>query len=421
MTTITTSSTSPASDRPGTAPPDLHSTNWTGVGYGLLIGALAGYHQFKIPPVLPILLREYGIDATFGATYMSVYAVVGLLLSSLIGAWQSHRGIGAYLFAAFGLLAAGNALGLAAPDLPYIFLLSRACEATGFTILAINCPLLCARHASPRHRMIAVAIGAAWIPTGQLCANALGVLMLADGNWQALWWGGLIGSLGFIALTFGLLKTGRIDLSPPQLAAISSAGAAQRTPADKRRLLNVWLTAGLFTLWSTQMIAYLTWLPEVLVSVFSLTADQAVLAYSVPVATVLVFNLVGGSMLRRGMPVAPMLATALSLQLLVWLAVPWTGADWTGVVSLIVFGIGAGITPTCLFSMPSHLFGARPPSHAFAALMTGRSLGVLIGPLVLSGAFSITGDWNVASPMFAATTALAVIGALYLHRRLARA
>ncbi|MEZ5666352.1 MAG: MFS transporter [Alphaproteobacteria bacterium] len=390
-------------------------SNWLGIGYGLMVGALAGYHQFKVPPVLPILLRSYGIDETFGASYMSIYAVVGLLLSGAIGAWQRDRGIAPYLFAGFGFLAAGNALGLAAPNIPALFLASRGCEAIGFSILAINCPLLCARHASASHRMIAVAIGATWIPVGQLFANLLGIVVLADENWQALWWGGLGASLAFAALTWALMRAGLVDLSAPR--APGGAGAAA---ADRHLMRTVWLVAVLFCLWSIQMIAYLTWLPEVLVSVFALTPDRAALAYTIPVVTVLVFNLVGGALLRRGVPVAPLLAASLALQLAVWLALPYTGSDWTGIASLVVFGIGAGVSPTCLFAMPSLLFGANPPSGAFAALMTGRNLGVLAGPLLLSAAFALTGDWNVASPMFAVSTGLAVAGAIALHRLMRR-
>lgn len=402
-----------------TATSSAARTNWVGVAFGLAIGALAGYHQFKVPPVLPILLRGYDIDETFGASYMSVYAVVGLLLSGVVGAWQAHRGIAPFVYAALALLAIGNALGLAAPSVPMLFLASRGLEATGFAVLAINCPLLCARHASPRQRMIAVSIGATWIPLGQLFANGVGVVVLTDGNWEMLWWGGLAGCIAFAGLTAVLMRAGLIDLSPPRAPRPGPVEAAVRaSAAERRRMRAIWITAGIFTLWSTQMIAYLTWLPEVMVSAFGFTPEEATVAYSLPVAMVLIFNLVGGMMLRHGVPVALLLAGSLALQLAVWVALPWTGSDWTGVVSLIAFGAGAGVTPTCLWSMPSHVFGARAHSNAFAALMTGRSLGALVGPLLLAQAFALTADWNVASPLFAVSTCVAIAGALFLHGRL---
>lgn len=396
-------------------------TNWVGVVYGLALGALAGYHQFKVPPVLPILLRGYGIDETFGASYMSVYAVIGLVFSGAIGAWQAHRGIAPFIYAALTLLAMGNVLGLAAPSVPVLFLASRGLEATGFAVLAINCPLLCARHANARQRMIAIALAATWIPLGQLFANGVGAVVLADGAWEMLWWGGLAGSLAFLALTAGLKWAGRIDLSPPRAPRPDPEEAARRASAAERmRMRAIWITAGVFTLWSTQMIAYLTWLPEVMVSAFGFSPEEATIAYSLPVAAVLVFNLVGGAMLRHGMPVALLLAASLGLQLAVWVALPWTGADWTGVVSLIAYGAGAGVTPTCLWWMPTQVFGARAHSTAFAALMTGRSLGALVGPLLLAQAFALTADWNIASPLFASATAIAILGALFLHTRLRR-
>jgi predicted MFS family arabinose efflux permease len=247
----------------------------------------------------------------------------------------------------------------------------------------------------------------------------VGAVVLADKAWEMLWWGGLAASIAFIGLTALLDGAGKIDLSPGRSAQPDAEEAAVRASAEERqRIRAMWLTAGVFCLWSTQMIAYLTWLPEVMVSAFGFTPDEATIAYSVPIVTLLVFNIVGGVMLRRGMPVALLLAGSLGLQLAVWVALPWTGSDWTGVVSLIVYGVGSGITPTCLWSMPSHVFGARAHQAAFAALMTGRSLGALVGPLLLAQAFALTSDWNVASPLFAVATGIGILGALFLHTRL---
>lgn len=411
---ITTSAPRPRDiPPPAPGPAGRERTDWLGIAFGLALGSLAGYHQFKLPPALPVMLRTYGFDETFAGALMSVYAVIGMLFSGAIGAWQSRQGMAPFLHVALALLAAGNVVGLMAPESPPLLLLGRAAEAAGFAILAINCPLLCARHASPRHRMIAVAIGATWIPVGQLCAIALGAATLPAGDWQALWWGGLVACAAFAALAVALSR--RLDLSPPQ-----APGRNRLDAADRGRRAAVVLTATLFMLWSTQLIAYFTWLPEVLVSAFALDAAQAAVAYAVPVATVLAFNLAGGWLLRHGAAVAPLLAVSLALQLAVWVALPWTQTDWTGVVSLLVYGAGAGVTPTCLYALPSLLFGHRPPSSAFATLMTGRSLGVLVGPLLLAQAFALTGDWNVASPIFAVASALAVTGAVVLHRRLQR-
>ena len=73
-----------------------------------------------------------------------------------------------------------------------------------------------------------------------------------------------------------------------------------------------------------------------------------------------------------------------------------------------IWGITAGIVPTCLFALPNAIEGTGRPG-AFATLMTGRNLGVLIGPLLLGWLFSATSDWNSAGPVFAGSTTLAAL------------
>jgi len=56
-------------------------TNWAAVWLGTLLGVLAAYQQFKLPPVLPLLVQQYGYGRILAGAFMSIYAVLGLLLS----------------------------------------------------------------------------------------------------------------------------------------------------------------------------------------------------------------------------------------------------------------------------------------------------------------------------------------------------
>ena len=143
------------------------------------------------------------------------------------------------------------------------------------------------------------------------------------------------------------------------------------------------------------------------------------LGYAVPIVTLLVFNLLTGWAMTRGAPLGLLLTGALAGQAAVWALLPVTGGGWSGLASLIVYGIGAGIVPTCLFALPNAIEGAGRPG-AFATLMTGRNLGVLIGPLSLGWVLSVTADWNSAGPVFAGSTALAFILSVVMARALRR-
>ena len=85
---------------------------------------------------------------------------------------------------------------------------------------------------------------------------------------------------------------------------------------------------------------------------------------------------------------------------------------------MMVYGIGSGITPTCLFAMPSAILGqGRAAARAFAFIMTGRNIGVFVGPMLLAQAFKMAGGWDAGVPIFGAitTAALALATGLAVH------
>ena len=60
-------------------------TNWSGVSYGIVIGFVAAYFQFKVPPVLPVLLDNYNYDKFIAGGFMSIFAVAGMAISVRVG------------------------------------------------------------------------------------------------------------------------------------------------------------------------------------------------------------------------------------------------------------------------------------------------------------------------------------------------
>ena len=165
----------------------------------------------------------------------------------------------------------------------------------------------------------------------------------------------------------------------------------------------------------------MTWLTQYLVEVHSLEMNIALLGYVVPVIFVAIFNVLTGLMLRAGWPVGWVMVSALVTQMAIWWLLPYTSSGGLGLISLIVYGIGAGIVPACLFALPGVILGpGRGIADAFGFIMTGRNLGVLIGPVLLAHAFKLTGAWHLTAPLFATLTSVGLgIGialALMLHK-----
>jgi hypothetical protein len=164
----------------------------------------------------------------------------------------------------------------------------------------------------------------------------------------------------------------------------------------------------------------MTWLPEYLVAAHGLGLTAALAGYSLPVGLLILFNMVTGVLLRHGVSLGFLLVGSLALQVAVWWLSSLSLEGWSGLAALVVYGIGAGITPACLFAMPSRAAGqGRAAASAFGIIMTGRNVGVLIGPILLAETLRMSGSWALASPVFGTVTTLALLSGLYLAFELA--
>ena len=168
------------------------ATNWNGVSYGIVIGFVAAYFQFKVPPVLPVLLEDYNYDKFIAGGFMSIFAIAGMAISVRVGKKIRKNGALRYLIGAFILMIAGSLIGLTVPESGIMMLVSRAVEGLGAAILAICMPAFANMNAGPRHLPIIIAIQATWIPIGQLTANLIAQPAVANNNWQPVWWAGII-------------------------------------------------------------------------------------------------------------------------------------------------------------------------------------------------------------------------------------
>lgn len=394
--------------------PGERQTDWAGVYLGLGLGAFAAYHQFKLPPALPMLLDIYGYDRMLAGGFMSIYALAGLLLSGIIGVHVQRRGVKRFVVAAMGLFAVGSVITVLFPAWGSLVLAARGVEGVAFAMVAIAAPVITIGSAAPRHAAMATGIFAMWIPAGQLISLAVALPVINAGAWRPLWWIG-VAAAGVLAVAAWRF-VGNDD-------ALNRKRGAQTIPAltgqQRRALL---LTAGVFTLWSTQMFAFLTWLPQYLVEDRGLDIAGAVLPYGVAPLFILIFNLVGGVLLRAGVPLGAILASGLGLQTIVWFLLPVLDHPVAGLIALVAFGIGGGITPTCLFAAPAAILGQDAVhGRAFGVIMTGRNLGVFLGPILLPPLLGVLGGWTLIGWAFGGIGAAAVVGALTLNLALARA
>ena len=387
------------------------------IGLGLVVLVFAAFSQFKLPVVLPLLLDRYAYDPVLAGGFMSVYAVLGIALSLWIGRRVEARGPLNLILLALPLMAGGTLVSLIAPQLGGVVLLGRALEGAAFAILAVAGPVLATSLVSERHRNLVVGLVAAWMPAGQLLAALLAPLALATTGWTGLWLASVAMALGLVVWAWNLRGKQRVaaPVAPSAMAGGPEPDTAPRLSWTRGQKQALWLTAGVFMLWSGQYLAYMTWLPEYLVGALGLTVEAALWVYLIPIVLVGVFNVLSGLVLRRGLAVERLLLGAVAVQALLWWLLPVSSSGVAGLLSLCLYGITAGIVPTCLFTLPTE--AVRNPgqrARAFGSVMTGRNLGVFLGPLLLAQLVKWSGDWVASSPVFAVLTSLAAALSLLL-------
>lgn len=401
-------------------------TVWTGLLFGLAVAVLGAYQQLKLPPVLPEMLAAYGYPKVLAGGFMSVFAVAGLALSFSLGRMMQTQGTARFLVGAATLAAVGAGLILAAPENGWIVLAGRALEGVAMAILAVAGPTLMTRNVGPDHLPLAGALAATWIPLGGLLAS--GVVDATDrltpggAAWPYVFGLGILFSGAVIAATLRVGRRGStVDLRMP----VPQKGAV----APSARLRTDLILAGTcFFCWSTQNMAFLTWLPTYLTERQDMSGPAAAQLYMVPVGLIGIFSLVAIPILRRGVPIARLLTLVLVGQVALFAAIallPIAENAVLGVAALALYGALAGLTPSCLYGLPAAILGgANTGAGAFGILMTGRNMGVLCGPLMVAGLLGLPGiahwdgGWGAAAAGMALATLAAAAVAVTLARRL---
>jgi len=379
-------------------------TWWPGVFLGVGVSCHAAYQQFKLPPVLPDLLREFPHDPAVAAGFMSIYALIGLLVSQPLGRWLQGAAVAGFrgslargLTIAGPLIALGCAVALLWPESAAVFLAGRGLEGLGFAICAIAGPAIAAQSASPRDLPLVTGMLAGWVPMGQI-VGAWAAWTIPD--WRFPW------ALG-LGFALALTLVGRFGAK-----AAGSTLPREALSAAQRRLL--WLGGCVFMLWSGQYFAFMTWLTSYLELRYGMDLRSSIGAYLLPVVVLLAFNIVTGWALGRGLPLLRTLIVGLLSQALVWIAAPFA-EGWAGILLLVVYGIGAGVVPTCLFQVPHRIVGGAARAGAFGIVMAARNIGVFFGPLILGVLVKGPEDWRLGFGIFTVVTFGAMALAILLR------
>jgi MFS family permease len=349
---------------------------------------VAAFNQFKIPPLMPVLMKAYQIDLTQAGFLMAVIAIIGLVLALPTGMILQRLGSKATILIALGFITAGATIGALSES--YALLLStRVIEGIGIGLIGVAAPATIAMWFPPEKQGTPMGIWATWVPVGSVAVYNLAPALAPSSGWHVVWWIG--SSTALLMMVFsGFLLT-----RPPVSELLESS--ARATPSLREALSNrnIWLLALEFACFNLALVSIGTYYPTFLNQVRGYPLGQAAFISSLTTLLVLFSAPAAGWLSdqirsRRLLLSLPFLAIAVSL------IFPFHVTGWQIIALMVVQGLLIGAIPTATFAAAPEVM--RRPELAglgLAVVLMGQNIGQLLGP-ILFGEIVQRSNWAIA-------------------------
>jgi MFS family permease len=379
-----------------------HSSPWLILFIVLAATVAAPLNQFKVPPVMPILMDAFRLPAATAGLLMSLFVVTGVLLALPAGfIYQrlGYRGTGSIALIS---MIVGSAIGALSTDTGTM-LFSRLIEGIGMILMSVAAPAIISLYFAPDRRGKALGIWAVWFPLGQMVMFFVAPFIVSLGGWRSLWWCGC-----FYAGLVGLLFYFFVKPTPGQDCTTSPVSLSK---SDVRQVLGnrqLWLISFLYCCFCFVLLSFRTWLPTFLQQAKGMSAAYASFLMGLMSAfSILSCPLSGwvsdktGS--RKLICIAPMIAIILMLPLTFYVG------EKLLLPLLIGLGLTSGSVPVGVVAATTEIVeDERLSGMAMGLVLVGLNMGMLLGPLVFGLIVASKGGWEAAFWSLASVGAIGV-------------
>ena len=143
--------------------------------------------QFKVPPVMQLLINDLNINLATAGLLMSIFAIAGIILAVPAAVLLQKLGPKTSGLVALGCAVVGSLIGALAGNATTL-LISRIIEGVSMGLIGVVAPAVVCMWFPPEKRGLPMGLWATWVPVGIfLTYNFAGPLSDSFG-WQGLWW-----------------------------------------------------------------------------------------------------------------------------------------------------------------------------------------------------------------------------------------
>lgn len=369
---------------------------WAVMWAAYLASVAVVINQFKVPPVMDMLLKQLHIDLTFGGWLMSIFAVAGVILSLPAALILDKLGPRASGLIALICTFFGSILGAMAGNAA-ILLVSRTIEGIGLGLIAVVAPAIIAMWFPPAQRGLPMGIWASWVPMGSFLIFNLANPLQSSFGWRGVWW------LGALVALIALVVYGIVVTSPPTIKKVSESqsleGEIAGSYAAGFKSPAIWLLAIGFGTFGFANAGFTTWAPRFFTKVHGITIETANFYTSLaPMFSIISAVLAGWVIDKLKRPKTILIISAVVTCMFygyafllgsAGLIVPW----------MILLGFVVGFYPTATFTLaPEAVSSPQLAGLAMAILNLVFNIGFMLGPPVVGTAVNKAhGDWTAGA------------------------
>ncbi len=378
----------------------------------LIAGLIAAAHVGKLPPSLPSIRAELGLDLVTAGWLASIFSATGMTIAIFLGAAADRINHWRLAIGGLALMAISGFCGSLVFDAPQL-IASRFFEGIGFLAVVVAAPSIIADAASGRERRMALGLWPGYMPGGVSIMILTAPLILHVGGWRLLWI--IVAALAAAGAAVMLLSgwNSRGDWVAAKSAALWNN---IRLVSSKR---GPWLLGGCFALYGAQLYAIMTWMPTFMIEERGTDAGAAAALTALVVAVNGLCNVLGGWLLHRGARPWAMIAVSGGV-----MAICAFGAFSILFPDIARYGFSialcgaGGVVASAVFAI-APLFASSPAQTGTVngILVQASNLAQFAGPTALATGVSKSGRWESALWAMVAANVLMIVLALLVHRQ----
>lgn len=371
----------------------------------------APLNQFKVPPIMTVLMAELGVDLSKAGLMMSVFALVGILISLPSGFIVNRLGLKSSGILAVGSLFIGSLIGWFAEDTSGM-LTSRIIEGVGMCLISVVAPAVIAAWFAPEKRGMPMGIWSTWVALGSIVMLLVAPVLNGLLGWKSIWGATTIYTALILCLMVFPFRMPHRDEAPHYYIN-------EGHTVDVRRVYSsagIWLLACIFLVFNVMVLAICSFTPLYLESSFDYSREKASAVTSLFLVSSLISGPLTGYIIHkfrvfRGVLVACLLVLAMTI------VIPFHVEGTLVPLCLFLIGAVAGMIPPVTFSaVPEVLDDPKSIGVGMSVVAFGQYLGMGGGP-VFFGEIAENYGWEAASYSLVPVLLLGVVAAHFLKIR----